>query len=68
MLVGKPDIHEKVVEVIPAMDKIGPQFKGDAPKIIKYLTSNDPEEIAKLLEENEEKEKYGKITIGDMYN
>lgn len=65
LLVGKPDIHEKVVEVIPAMDKIGPQFKGDAPKIIKYLTSNDPEEIAKLLEENEEKENNGKITIGD---
>ncbi len=56
---GKPDVHEKVVEVTPAMDKIGPQFKGDAPKIIKYLSSTDPDEIAKQLEENSE------ITIDD---
>jgi len=48
---GKPDVHEKVVEVTPAMDKIGPQFKGEAPKIIKYLSSIVPDEIAKLLEE-----------------
>ncbi|MDR2967742.1 MAG: valine--tRNA ligase [Methanobacteriaceae archaeon] len=56
---GKPDITEKVVEIIPAMDKIGPQFKGDAPSILKYLTSTDPDEIAKLLA-NE-----GKIAIDD---
>ena len=56
---GKPDIKEKVVEVTGAMDKIGPQFKGEAPKIIKYLSSTDPEKIAKLLEEN------SKIVIDD---
>ena len=56
---GKPDIHEKVVEVIPAMDKIGPQFKGEAPKIIQYLSSTNPDEVAKLLNEN------GEIAIDD---
>ncbi len=56
---GKPDVHEKVVEITPAMDKIGPQFKGEAPKIIKYLSSTSPDEIAKLLEEN------GEIAIDD---
>ncbi|RBQ22733.1 Isoleucine--tRNA ligase [Candidatus Methanobinarius endosymbioticus] len=57
--IGKPYVHEKVVEITPAMDKIGPQFKGEAPKIIKYLSSTSPEEIAKLLETN------GKIIIED---
>lgn len=56
---GKPDIKEKVVEIIPAMDKIGPQFKGDAPKIIQYLSSTPPDEIAKLLEKD------GEIVIND---
>ncbi|KZX10441.1 valine--tRNA ligase [Methanobrevibacter filiformis] len=54
VVTGKPNVQEKVVEITPAMDKIGPQFKGEAPKIIKYLTSNNPEEIAKLLENNGE--------------
>ncbi|MCL2157608.1 MAG: valine--tRNA ligase, partial [Methanobrevibacter sp.] len=57
--VGKPEIREKVIEIIPAMDKIGPQFKGDAPIIIKFLTSKDPEEIAKILENQ------GEIAIED---
>lgn len=56
---GKPAIKENVVEIIPAMDKIGPQFKGDAPKIIKHLTSNDPDELAKVLENK------GEIAIDD---
>ena len=51
---GKPDIHEKVVEITPAMDKIGPQFKGEAPKIIQYLSSTSPDEIANLLEKDNE--------------
>lgn len=56
---GKPDVHERVVEITPAMDKIGPQFKGDAPKIIKYLSSTDPNKIDELLEKD------GEIIIGD---
>ena len=54
---GKPDVKEKVVELTPVMSKIGPEFKKDAPVIVKYLLSNDPDEIAQTLE-NE-----GKIII-----
>ncbi len=54
---GKPDIQEKVVEIIPMMNKIGPEFKGDAPKILAYLQSHDPHEIAQTLENQ------GKIVI-----
>jgi len=49
---GKPDVREIVVEVTPRMDKIGPEFKGQAPVIVKYLQSHDPQEIANSLEEN----------------
>ncbi|BDZ68952.1 valine--tRNA ligase [Methanobacterium ferruginis] len=48
---GKPDVREIVTEVAPRMDKIGPQFKGQAPVIVKYLQSHDPQEIAGTLEE-----------------
>ncbi len=49
---GKPDVREIVVEVTPRMDKIGPEFKGQAPVIVKYLQSREPQEIASSLEEN----------------
>jgi len=49
---GKPDVREIVVEVAPRMDKIGPQFKGQAPVIVNYLQSNDPQKMADTLEEN----------------
>ncbi|MBI5459197.1 valine--tRNA ligase [Methanobacterium sp.] len=48
---GKPDVREIVVEVTPRMDKIGPEFKGQAPVIVKYLQSSDPQEITSTLEE-----------------
>lgn len=54
ILSGKPDIHEKVVEVEPDMSKIGPEFKKDAGKIIAYLKSTSPDEIAGILDENGE--------------
>ena len=54
---GKPDIKEKVTEIIPQMAKIGPQFKGDAPKVVKYLQSEDMDEIVATLD------KYGEIII-----
>ncbi len=54
---GKPDIKEKVTEIIPQMAKIGPQFKGDAPKVVKYLQSEDMDEIVATLDE------YGEIII-----
>jgi len=57
VMTGKPDIKEKVVEITPVMAKIGPEFKGDAPKIVKYLQSEDMDEIVATLD-NE-----GEITI-----
>ncbi len=49
---GKPDVREIVVEVTPRMDKIGPEFKGQAPIIVKYLKEEDPEMIAQKITEN----------------
>ncbi|MGB9937132.1 MAG: valine--tRNA ligase [Methanobacterium sp.] len=51
---GKPDIMEKVSEIIPQMAKIGPEFKGDAPKIIKYLQSEDMDVIVAQLDKEGE--------------
>ena len=39
------------------MAKIGPEFKGDAPKIVKYLQSEDMDEIVAALDDE------GEITI-----
>jgi valyl-tRNA synthetase len=57
---GKPDVQEKVVEITPVMSKIGPEFKKDAPVIVKYLASNDPNEISLALERD------GKILINGI--
>ena len=58
--IGKPDVQEKVVELTPVMSKIGPEFKKDAPQIVKYLESKDPHVIAETLERD------GEIMIGDL--
>ncbi|MGL6298735.1 MAG: class I tRNA ligase family protein, partial [Methanobacteriaceae archaeon] len=63
---GKPDIHEKVVEITPDMAKIGPMCKGDAPKVVAYLQNNDMDEIAKTVEENGEIEIEGHKITGDI--
>lgn len=57
---GKPEVHEKIIEVEPEMSKIGPTFKGDAGKIIGYLKATDIDEIGSALEENHE------LTIGEI--
>lgn len=49
---GKPDVHEEIVEIEPDMSKIGPEFKKDAGKIIKYLNTNALDEIALKLNED----------------
>mgnify|MGYP005837554581 FL=1 len=54
VMYGKPDIKEKVTEIIPQMAKIGPEFKGDAPKVVKYLQSADMDEIVAKLDEDGE--------------
>ncbi len=57
---GKPEVHEKIIEVEPDMSQVGPTFKGGAGKIIGYLKSTDIDEIGSALEENHE------LTIGDI--
>ncbi|WP_458454628.1 valine--tRNA ligase [Methanobrevibacter sp.] len=57
---GKPEVHEKIIEVEPDMSQIGPTFKGDAGKIIGYLKSTPIDEIGNVLDENHE------LTIGDI--
>ena len=57
---GKPEVHEKIIEVEPDMSQIGPTFKGDAGKIIGYLKSTDIDEIGAALEKNNE------LTIGEI--
>lgn len=57
---GQPHIIEKVVEVIPQMDKIGPHFRKDAPVILKYIESTDPQELAEALDED------GEISIDEL--
>ncbi len=51
LMTGKPDIKDKVTEIIPQMAKIGPEFKGDAPRVVKFLQSGDMDEIAAELED-----------------
>ena len=48
---GKPDVREQVVEVTPRMDKIGPEFKGQAPVIVQYLQAGDPGKIVQTIDE-----------------
>ena len=57
---GKPEVHEKIIEVEPDMSQIGPTFKKDAGKIIGYLKSTDIEEIGAVLEESHE------LSIGEI--
>ena len=56
---GKPEVHEKVIEIEPDMSKIGPTFKKNAGQVIGFIKSTDPNEIAKQLSEN------GEIAIAD---
>lgn len=51
---GKPDIKEKVTQIIPQMAKIGPEFKGDAPKVVEYLQSGDMDRIVEEIEKKGE--------------
>ena len=57
---GKPEVHEKIVEITPDMAKIGPKFKGDAGKIVGYLKSTPIEELESSIMEN------GEIAIGEL--
>ena len=56
---GKPEVHEKVIEIEPDMSKIGPEFKKDAGAVIGYIKSHDADEIAQQLAQD------GEIIIAD---
>jgi len=53
LIMGKPEISERIIEVKPLMEKIGPKFRGEAPTILSFIKSKDPEEIYKKLEKDE---------------
>lgn len=57
---GNLDVQEKAIDVIPNMGKIGPEFRGDAPKIVSYLKETDPNEIFNELNSS------GEVLIGDI--
>ena len=57
---GKPDLHEKVIQIEPVMSKIGPEFKQNAKKIIDYIANTNPEEIMKQINTT------GKATVDDI--
>ncbi|KZX11816.1 valine--tRNA ligase [Methanobrevibacter curvatus] len=65
---GKLEIIEKVVEITPAMDKIGPEFKGEAGKILKYLNSISIEKIDNILSNNGKIDIEGNIITNEHLN
>ena len=56
---GKPNIEEKISKVTPVYSKIGPTFKKDSKKLIKWI-SEKQEVIIKEIEKN------GDILISDI--
>lgn len=65
---GKPEVHEKVIEIEPNMAKIGPTFKANAGQVIGYIKSTDPEEIATKLAEDGEISIAGGIITEEFLN
>ena len=58
-IVGKPDIEEKITKVLPVYPKLGPFFKKDGKKIVKWINDNQDKIIKKI-------EKKGDILISDI--
>lgn len=65
---GKPDVHEKIIEIEPDMSKIGPTFKKDAGQVIGFIKSTDPEEIASKLAADGEIAIAGGVITEDFLN
>ncbi len=49
-IVPSAEITEKVIAAKPIHSKIGPQFKGDAKRVVSIIKETDPVEIADALE------------------
>jgi len=58
-IVGKPDIEEKIIKITPVHSKIGPTFKNDGKKLIKWISENQ-DKIIKIIKEK------GDIIISDV--
>jgi valyl-tRNA synthetase len=52
-IIGKPDIKEEIVDIIPQYSKIGPLFKKDSKNIINWIQKNKKELITKLKINND---------------
>ena len=52
-IVGKPNIQEKITSVVPKYSKIGPVFKNDSKKIVKWIKENQ-DKIIKAIEKNDD--------------
>ena len=63
---GRPEVQEVVVEVTPRMDRVGPHFKKDAPKIVAYLQSQDPQQLGEALEREGQLEVEGLVITPDF--
>ena len=48
---GKPDIQEKIISITPVYSKLGPSFKKDSKKIIKWINDNQDKIIKKIEKE-----------------
>ena len=48
-IIGKPDVEEKIKKIIPVYSKIGPTFKNDGKKIVKWINDNQNEIISKIM-------------------
>ncbi len=58
---GKPELEQKIVEVVPNKSKIGPEFKKDSKKVMDFIKDADEETIEKILNEGLETE-FGLLT------
>ncbi|AEH06325.1 valine--tRNA ligase [Methanothermococcus okinawensis] len=58
---GKPELEQKIVEVIPNKSKIGPEFKKDSKKVMEFIKNADEGTIEKMLNEGIETE-FGLLT------
>jgi valyl-tRNA synthetase len=56
---GKPDVEEKITKITPVYSKIGPTFKTDGKKLVKWINENQDKIINTL-------EKKGDIKVTDI--
>ncbi|RLF52921.1 MAG: valine--tRNA ligase [Thermoplasmata archaeon] len=58
-IIGKPDVEEKIKKIIPVYSKIGPTFKNDGKKIVKWINDNQNEIISKIMS-------YGDVKLSEI--